>query len=220
MAVITLPTPGVTPGPLWATQLNTAVSAVNADVMTRALSQYPGGYKIDQYYMPDAPGVGTSVLTQSRAYAVPFVFVEATSVTRIAVEVTAAVAATTLRLGIYTRNVDAADDVPLTLVADLGTVSAATTGVKTLGDGSGILATITTPEIYFLVCVAQGGAPTVRTQTGPCPPVAPLAFPGTTPSTAYYKDGITGALPPSWYTTAWTTRTSAAFAPMIAMTLL
>lgn len=36
MADITLPTPGVTSGPTWATMVNAALTAINDDVETRA----------------------------------------------------------------------------------------------------------------------------------------------------------------------------------------
>lgn len=65
-------------------------------------------------------------LTDDTMYLVPIFISEDMTIDRIAVEVTTAAAASTVRLGLY----DSVDSVPTNLIADFGTVDSSTTGVK------------------------------------------------------------------------------------------
>ena len=67
-------------------------------------------------------------LTNDQMYLVPIFISEDMTIDRIAIEVTTAAASSTVRLGLYSST----DSVPSTLIADFGTVSSATTGVKEL----------------------------------------------------------------------------------------
>ena len=68
-------------------------------------------------------GMGSTVM-----YLVPIFIPTDMTIDRIGIEVTAAAASSTIRLGLYTYNAGA----PGTLIADFGTVSSATTGLKEL----------------------------------------------------------------------------------------
>lgn len=85
------------------------------------------GYVLNRYYYPVTirPVTSVQVFNLNRIYAAPFVVSENDTFTRIGIEVTT-LSAGNARLGIY--NFD--NGIPTTLVADLGTVSTASTGEK------------------------------------------------------------------------------------------
>ena len=74
--------------------------------------------------------IDTEPITQNIPVYIPIFFGQTTTLDRIAIEVTSAQAATTVRLGIYDN--DGTGGAPNTRIADFGTVSSATTGVKEL----------------------------------------------------------------------------------------
>lgn len=200
MAAISLPTPGVTPGPSWASSLNAAITAVNADVERRELSMYPAGFTSTHWYGSPAPAtVSTGALTLNMMYATPIFVTKPCAISKIAVEVTTLAASSLLRLGVYQNVLSVPNglNMPDYLLFDAGTISGATTGVKEI-DVSASSHTFPTAGLYWLTCVAQTAAPTVRTITGHQPPVSRNTFDGASLLTAYTKTGITGALNARW----------------------
>lgn len=132
---------------------------------------------------------GTLVMTQNRMFYVPLWLDRALTLNRIGVGVTTAAAGSTLRLGAYT----AVNDAPDTLVADYGTVSAATTGDKEITISQALPAGLT-----WLAIVAQGGTPTIYMSTPfvgfPQTSLTNLAQYGS--NQLYYNgDTVSGALP-------------------------
>lgn len=110
-------------------------------------------------YQPQFVGTrGKAQLTADTASAAPFVVPRATAFDQLSLEITTAVAGSTVRLGIY------ADDGagrPGALVLDAGTVNASGIGAKTIS------ASITLqPGLYWLAAAARGGSPTIRTGVG------------------------------------------------------
>lgn len=95
----------------------------------------------------------TGVIAADTLYAVPFRVPRATTWDRIALEVTAAVAGKSCRLGIYR---DGTNLYPGALLLDAGTVSAATTGIKTI-----TISQTPGTDVIWLVLVSDG-TPTLR----------------------------------------------------------
>jgi hypothetical protein len=155
------------------------------------------------WILAGASAVTTLAMTASREYAVPFEVTSEVTINELDVEVTTAVAATTVRLGI--RNHDPATGEPVNgaPLLDAGTVSSATTGVKALAISSLNLK----PGWYWYTCTAQGGAPTVRA-SAPWAVLWPAPTKGASAAAlsqfnilGYYQDGVTGALPSTWAST-------------------
>lgn len=102
------------------------------------------------FYVPVAPGGSTSSVsspTTSVMYAIPWVPARTGTITAVGLNVTTGVASSVLRLGIYNNGAG----IPGTLLADWGTVSAATSGMKTITG----LSTAFDAKIYWVVAVAQ-----------------------------------------------------------------
>lgn len=101
--------------------------------------------------------------TQNQMYAIPLQIPKDLKISTAAVHVTTAVAATTIRLGIYA---DGGSGAPSTLLADFGTVSSATTGAKAsaaLGSSVQLRS-----GLVWAVMVLQGGTGVaVRAQKHP-----------------------------------------------------
>lgn len=138
------------------------------------------------YVLPAGTGNATSgAMIQSRCYVFTIALTAAATALRLALEVTTAVAATVVRLGLY------ADDNgwPGNLILDAGTIDASTTGVKEIVISQNLLENVT----YWIAGVSQGGAATVRM-------FLPMAnHPWTTylptPIHAFLNSNVTGALP-------------------------
>lgn len=112
--------------------------------------------------------------------------------TSISIEVTTNQATSVVRLGLYADN---GSGLPGALITDFGTVSAATTGVKTISPGGGIVFADRT--IYWLCAVVQvaGGTTALRTSNYHDTLILPSST-GVTNSTinAYVQAGVSGAL--------------------------
>lgn len=93
------------------------------------------------------------VLVADRLYAKPFIVVRDMTFDRIAIDVTALDAGKNARLGIYNLGTNL---YPGTLLLDAGTVSVATTGVKSITISQAL-----TKGIYFVAMVTDG-TPNVR----------------------------------------------------------
>lgn len=112
--------------------------------------------------------------------------------TSISVEVTTLQATSVVRLGLYA---DSGAGLPAALITDFGTVSAASTGVKTISPGGGIVFADRT--LYWLCAVVQvaGGTAALRTSNYHDTLILPSST-GVTNSTinAYVQAGVSGAL--------------------------
>lgn len=154
-------------------------------------------------YAPQVGSAGSAALTASQLVAFPFVITRwpGPSFNEAGIQVTAAVAATTVRLGVYADN----NGVPGSLIADWGAIDSSTTGYKT--------AAITwspAPGRYWIAAVAQGGTPTVSTRSGSSPYVGKVTADGSGHTTAYISPNATaGALG------AFGTPSDATFAPAV-----
>jgi len=106
----------------------------------------------------NAVAMNTKTLVANTAYAIPFVAPDrGATVDRMEVYVTTGVAATNIRLGIYS-NLSETGLYPGTLLVDAGAASSATSATKiTLT----ISQALTPGQLYWVVCVSNG-APTIR----------------------------------------------------------
>lgn len=147
---------------LWVSRAQYAYGEYDADLTHWKIARYapildiPYAFVSGRYYeSPIVMGSTTSttlVVTKDILYAVPFYVGAPTTFTQIGIEITAGVAGSNVRLGIYNMGAG----VPTTLVLDAGAV--ATTG----GGFSGIvIAQALSPGWYWLVGVFSHG-PTIR----------------------------------------------------------
>lgn len=114
----------------------------------------------------------------------------------IGIAVTTGAATSTVRLGIYA---DDGTGYPGALILDAGTVNSTTTGHKEIVLSTPILLPA---GLYWLVGVAQGGAPTVRSISQSAVfPVGNTTTAGTHNGASYLQAGVTGALPAAFTTT-------------------
>jgi hypothetical protein len=122
----------------------------------------------------------------------PFAVWEGFTATSIAIEVTTLQATSVVRLGLYA---DSGSGLPAALITDYGTVSAASTGVKTISPGGGIA--FASRTIYWLCAVVQtaGGTAALRSSNYHDALVLPSSN-GVTNSgiSAYVQAGVSGAL--------------------------
>jgi hypothetical protein len=116
-----------------------------------------------RYYTAPSSARTTAAVADGGACAHPFWVGQNMTFDRIGVDVTAAIAASLVRLGIYA---DTGRGSPGARVLDAGTVDSSTTGAKEL-----VIAQALTFGLYWLVTVGQGGAPTLRAHNGTLWPV-------------------------------------------------
>lgn len=163
-----------------------------------------GGYRqmlTGNYYGTNGGFPSTNPASVNTLWLTPLWVPAPITIDTIACEVTAAVAATTVRLGLYGS---ASTDMPGGLVLDAGTIDSSTTGIKTIT----LSPTLRIPAgLWWLASVAQGGSPTLRTiGNSAAPPVAGTAGGGGTGLNTYYVTGVTAALPAS---ASWTASSGA-----------
>lgn len=122
--------------------------------------------------------------------ATPFVVTAPITLAAIGIEVTTAVAATTVRLGIYADN----NGMPGAVILDAGTVSAAATGWQETATSQTLA-----PGVYWLAAVGQGGTPAVRAQV-PSHQIGSATVLNVSQSllNGQQQFSITGALPNPW----------------------
>ncbi|WP_104084263.1 hypothetical protein [Cryobacterium sp. Y11] len=141
------------------------------------------------YYGANGGMPGTNAFANQQMWAAPLWVPRAITIDRLACEVTALVAGSTVRLGLYGST---AEDTPGALVLDAGTVDSATTGIKEIL----ALSTRIPAGLYWLAAVSQGGTPTLRSiGNSSAPPVASTLGGGSTGPNSYYQNGVVGALP-------------------------
>ncbi len=185
------------------------VSAVGMS-WTQAKAQ-TGLFTALRYYAAPSSARTTASLADGVACAHPFWVGQPTSFDKIGVEVTTAVAASAVRLGIYADN---GRGNPGARIVDAGTVDSSTTGAKEL-----TIAVTLQPGLYWLVSVAQGGAPTLRALNGTLYPVGAGSLATATGSGGIFTGLITaagsvpGALPSAYPAIS----NYQAFSPVIAL---
>jgi hypothetical protein len=105
--------------------------------------------KAGRYHSCFPDSNGTLALTINRLYAVPFMVVDAKTITRIAIHVTTLGASASARLGIYQDN---GALYPGNLVSDCGVVSMTATGMKEI---TGLNIALSANTLYWLVLVCN-----------------------------------------------------------------
>lgn len=135
-------------------------------------------------------GASTSAnVPVDRMFALPLWPGRKCTLTAAAVNVTLALVGGNVRMGLYNSD----GTLPTTLVADYGTVSAGLTGIRQISG----LSTPLRPVLYFLVVGRQGGLVNLGlTSRDTWDPIVSETAPTLGGNfNAYYKDGISGALP-------------------------
>src|SRR4030042_3995238 len=139
--------------------LKTEIEAVLTGELTSHTHSGGGGdysplrYRLaGRYHSAFPDSNSTLVLTINRLYAIPFMVVDAKTITRIAIHVTSIGSAASARLGIYQDN---GSIYPGTLVSDCGIVSMAATGIKEI---TGLNISLTANTLYWLVLVCNVAA--------------------------------------------------------------
>lgn len=126
--------------------------------------------------------------TLNTLFAYPLFIDSRVTFNQVAVEVTTAVASSTVRLGLYTMS---STGTPNELIADWGTVDTSSLGAKTITIDQTLF-----PGTYFLTHVAQGGAPGLRSRPVNYPFYGNGTTTGNFNGTSYNQTAtVTGALP-------------------------
>lgn len=174
-----------------------AATGTNKRVTRANLGFLGRKFRTGDYYNPDAYGNDTTVtLDLDLLRAVPFSVGEQQTFDRIGLEVTGAVASTTIRLGIYASN---ANGLPGALVLSAGSVDASTTGAKEITISQAL-----DPGLYWVACVPQGGQPTVRATDGRTPYIPYVAIANQNYA-AMGQGSVSGALPDPYSSSAGST---------------
>ena len=139
--------------------------------------------------LPPYGAADTAPAPDARLFAVPLWPGKRCQVTGVACNVTQPAVGGIARIGMYTS----ANGLPLTLVAEYGTVSVAAVGIQILTGFS----TPIEPDVYFLGIVRQGGPPNCELSSRDTwGPIVSELFPVLTGNlNSYYLDGVAGALP-------------------------
>lgn len=139
--------------------------------------------------LPTFGNAASAAVADGRLFALPFWPGRSCTVTAVAANVTLALVGGSVRLGLYASD----GALPTTLVADYGTFSTSATGIQQIGS----LSTAVRPVLHYLVIGRQGGVGTINLSTrSSWEPIVSDASPTIASNTnAYFKDGITGALP-------------------------
>jgi len=138
--------------------------------------------------------------TLNQMHCTPFFVSSPQKFDRIGAEVTVSGATSVVRLGIYADN---GQGRPGSLVLDAGTIAGFTQAAQELTISQWLQ-----PGLYWLACVIQTAACTMRIVSGALNPVAAATLAGGTASTApngYYQSSVTGALPSTFTLTGTTT---------------
>ena len=139
--------------------------------------------------LPPYGAADTATVPDGRMFALPFWPGRRCTCLGVAVNVTLIAAGGTIRIGLYA----AAQGLPTVLVAEYGTVGAGVLGLQTIAN----FATPMEPELHFLAVVRQGGLLNLGLSSRDTwdPIVSELSPVLTGNLSAYYRDGVTGALP-------------------------
>lgn len=139
--------------------------------------------------LPPVGAAGAANVPADRLFALPFYPGRKCTVTAVAANVTLALAGGNLRFGVYQSD----GAVPTTLLADYGTVTAGVTGIRQITG----LSTAIRPVLHFLVVARQGGVLNLGlTSRATWDPIVSETSPSLGGDfNAYYRDGVSGALP-------------------------
>lgn len=163
-----------------------------------------------RYYASPSSARTTASVADGVACAHPFWVGQTTTFERIGAEVTTAVAASAVRLGVYA---DTGRGSPGARILDAGTIDSTTTGAKEI-----TISTTLQPGLYWLTTVAQGGAPTMRAHNGTLFPVGAGSLAAATGAGGIFTGVLTaatvsGALPATYPAVA----NYQAFSPLVAL---
>jgi hypothetical protein len=164
-----------------------------------------------RYYTAPSSARTTVALADGTLCAHPFWVGVSQAFDKIGTEISAAIAASAVRLGIYA---DTGRGSPGARVLDAGTVDSSSTGAKEL-----TIATTLQPGLYWLAAVPQGGAPTLRALNGTLYPVGAGSLATATGAGGIYSGvlsaagAVAGALPAAYPSIA----NYQAFSPVIAL---
>jgi len=155
-------------------------SAITGITDRRPRLELPGGvgrrlWRAGRFYLQDGrPPSSTLTLTADTLYGIPFPVASWAAIDRIAVEVTTADGGSAIRLGLYAESLTVRGE-PGVLLEDLGTVSSATTGIKTLT----VSPTRTlAPGLYFVGLIAGSAVVAFRAFDVGAEQSADLGYPG------------------------------------------
>lgn len=142
--------------------------------------------------LPPFGAASSANFPADRLFALPFWPGRTCTLTAAAVNVTLALVGGNIRMGLYASD----GTVPTTLVADYGTVTVGVTGIRQITG----LSTAVRPVLHFAVLARQGGALNLGLSSRDTwDPIISEATPTLTGSlNAYYRDGVSGALPASF----------------------
>lgn len=153
--------------------------------------------------LPPFGPVGSANFPADRLFALPFWPGRACTLTAMAANVTLALVGGNIRMGLYASD----GAVPTTLVADYGTVTVGLTGVRQITG----LSTPVRPVLYYAVIARQGGVLNLGlTSRDTWDPIVSESSPTLAGNlNAYYRDGVSGALPGSFGAIAGTVNSPA-----------
>jgi len=148
-----------------------------------------------RYYTAPFASRATLAMVDGTAFAHPFWMGVDGAIDRMGVTVLTAVAATAVRLGIYRDNGKGSPGA--LLLAPGSTIDSTTTGAKELTVSQALSA-----GLYWLVAVAQGGAPSLQGGNGQLEPCGGGALSGAVSNayTGLIGTGVSGALPSTFPT--------------------
>jgi hypothetical protein len=139
--------------------------------------------------LPPFGAAGSANFPADRLFALPFWPGRSCTVTAIAANVTLALAGGNIRFGIYKSD----GSIPTTLLADFGTVTVGTTGIRQITG----LSTAIRPVLHYAVIARQGGVLNLGlTSRSTWDPIVSETAPTIAGDfCSYYRDGVSGALP-------------------------
>lgn len=142
--------------------------------------------------LPPFGSAGSANFPADRLFALPLWPGRTCTLTAAAVNVTLALVGGNIRMGIYQSD----GSVPTTLLADFGTVSVGLTGIRQITG----LSTSLRPVLHFAVVARQGGVLNLGLSSRDTwdPMVSETAPTLAGNLNAYYRDGVSGALPASF----------------------
>lgn len=154
--------------------------------------------------LPPFGSAGSANFPADRLFALPFWPGRRCTLTAAAVNVTLALVGGNIRMGVYQSD----GAIPTTLLADYGTVTVGLTGIRQISG----LSTAIRPVLHYFVIARQGGILNLGlTSRDTWDPMVSETSPTIAGNlNAYYRDGVSGALPASFGAIAGTINSPAA----------
>lgn len=172
-------------------------ATASAALKVRARGAGVGVFPKTGYYVGPQGSRTTVVATQSVEYAEPVYLASGGVLSRLGCEITTGVASTVVRLGVRAD----ANGLPGALLLDAGTVDASAVTINGI-EITGLNLRLA-PGLYWFCAAAQGGAPTLRAETGDLTPSAAPSLAsavGATTHTGYVTAATVNGALPSTYT--------------------